>query len=300
MREKLSGCPVRLWFFYISSFCLIGIFSVPAIAGKDLFVRKEIEVYAKRDRDSEIIMILEAGDKVPISPKSYGKWRKVLVKVRGKSKVGYVRKKAIRGSKIRTRLKKKKSLPSVYHTSAGAGLTVHLSYLMQSERDYSDSAGEAHIGEMSGMGTFFGLFGDFPMSETMVLRTQLLMRTNSMTGGASAGSGTNEETVELTQSFFSIGGLLKFYSNRDSNFWFGAGAEFAKGRDVSLVYGDNQPVDVPDEGVPNFFVLQGGFGFDTHIAGNFYLLPEIMLTIVANSSPMMYGGEFNIGTAITF
>jgi len=55
-----------------------------SLAVKEVIFRQQTQVYSKRSENSEVLGVYDRGDTIPISSKTYGAWRKVIVDVSGK------------------------------------------------------------------------------------------------------------------------------------------------------------------------------------------------------------------------
>lgn len=282
--------------------------SVALNAATVLVVKKSITVYKSQSRDSQEILVLEKGDTVPISPKKYGNWKKVLVTGEDGKTSGWVLISDLKGSQItdaddeddlevpeRSRKNRK------YHGRPGLNLKIALSYMNQGARTYQDGSGSAvEISALSGISNFFGVGYDYPFSNKFVLRADLLLRTTAMSGSTNLQGQVKAQPLQLNQQFLGLGLLGKLYSGADSDFWYGAGAEVSKGTGVQLVYNSNSQVPVDTSTMPLFVLVQGAVGYDFHLAGDFYLLPEVRAGIVVNTKPIILNAEFFAGVAKSF
>ncbi|MCB0394493.1 MAG: outer membrane beta-barrel protein, partial [Bdellovibrionales bacterium] len=228
-----------------------------------------------------------------------GSWLKVLVYSNGKKQVGYISKASARGSKVRE-TKSDRSKSTLYKDGIGVGIHGAFAYTQQGEREFDDGDGSTtKIKTLSGTSVFFGIFADFPLSKNFSIRAGLAFRENNMTG-EQAISGEDYQTVELSQSFLSLSGLVKYYPSIDGSFWFGGGAELASGQSVELKYADSEDVPVDDDDLPFFMFLNVGTGYDMNIAGNFFLIPDFRVGVVINTSPAIYLVEGNLNVAYRF
>ncbi len=284
---------------------LLGFLLVPSkgTAATELIAKKKIKVYSSRSRSSRVLTILRSGESASVSKKNYGRWYKVLVYSGGKRRTGFVTKASTRGSKIRrkaSRSRSRRSSEGLYHSEFGLGVNGVVAYTSQDEREFDNGDGSPVVIEkLTGTSVFFGFFGDIPISSRFTLRAGLDFRTNEMTGEFGI-EGQDTQTVELTQSFLAFSAILKFYPWATGNYWFGGGLELANGTSVDLKYANSDEVEVGDEDLPFFIFVQIVTGYDLHIAGPVFLIPDVRIGAVINTSPMIFDVEGRMNVAYRF
>lgn len=260
---------------------------------EELLVRDSVPVYSEPNKNSSVMVTLERGDKVPISPREYGRFRKVLVEVGGKKRPGYVLKSTLEGSRIRSRQgSAEKDAPKLYHRRLGAGLmVVPISYASQGAWKFDSGDGAmTEISQMKGYSNYFGVSLDFPMDSAFVLRAELVFRSINQTGTTKPLGGSSK-AVQRKMSFFGAGATAKYYLDRSGDFWVGGGAELARANQISLVYADTEKVPVEESSFPTYFILKGAVGQDYQVFGDFYINPEARLCYAVNTSPAIWGIE---------
>lgn len=290
------------WLYFAKNMLLLSLISsCPLAYGVlDLHVRDIIPVYSKPDTRSKVLMQLEFGDRVPISPRSYGSWKKVLITVNSKRRVGWVLNKDVlasadvldRAAYLNFERKQLKQLAkeirqTSYHQGTGVGIGYLGSFLFWGERSFELSDGLS--GDVSAMTstTFFPqLFIDFGAGKTWGLRGYVALRSTHFEGEATSDFIGSKKT-EFEQAFFSLGLEFKFYKSSMSSFWWGIGAEVAQGQSIGVLY-DGDQLQTSDEDLPFFFIFNGSVGYDFRIWKSLYMIPQIRIGTVANQDPMIY------------
>lgn len=280
---------------------LLAILPWQSFAAEELLVRNSVKVYAAPRASSEVITTLEQGERVPISPKEYGRFRKVLVQSGGKRRAGYILKTSLQGNRIREvrGRSSKASTEKVYHTRTGFGLPLNLSYTGQSAWTFSSSDGsKIDIASFAGVSVFFGLSLDLPLDPQWSLRGEVLFRKVSQTGTATP-SGGSPTPIERSISLLGFGATAKYYSDANSNFWLGGGVEIAKATGIQLTFA-NTSAPVAESDFPTYFILKPGLGQDFHLTSDLFLLAEARALLVLNTSPVIYGAEIGLTVAYAF
>jgi len=190
---------------------------------------------------------------------------------------------------------------NIYHHGNGVGLMVLYSFMSQGQRQFEDKQGGSpvQIGTLAGTTIFAGVFIDYSLRPNITLRVNTLLRTTDLKGSTLVSSGSEVQSLRLQQSFFSFGGSIKYYPSSEKSFWYGAGVELARGRSVNLVMGGDQ-ANLDPGLFPTFVIYQLEIGYDFHIAGKFFILPEIRGGVVSNAKPVILNGEFLLSTAFRF
>lgn len=272
------------------------------MAGQELLVRKSVTVYSDPNSNSTVVTTLEAGDRVPISGKEYGKFRKILVDAGGKKQVGYVLESQLDGNRVRESgdQKKKHQEGGAFHQKTSLGIPFVFSYARQGQWKFSDGSGSAvDISETSGVATFFGFSLDLPMDDDLALRIGLYFRKLSQTGNAKP-TGGSDKKIEKTVNFFGGNLIAKYYPSESGDFWVGGGAELSRGNKVNLVYADSEVVEVNESDFPTFFIIKGSVGYDFSLFGDFYLIPELDIFSAVNVSPIVFGADVVFTTSYAF
>ncbi len=299
---------LKLFFFVF----FIVFLSFPLWAGKEIVFRNQTQVYAQRDKNAEVIGVYERGDSIPISNIKYGQWRKVIAEVDGKRRVGWIFIKDVKGSKVKesreiesARDRAEGNAP-VYHLKNGVGILGAISYAYQgsgSLKFHTDTPGldlDSNFSAVKGANFYFGFFGDYSLSKTTILRGYLLQRKMNRAGTGQVNvSGAPNSSFRIEQDLLSLGAQLKFYSGPKAIFWWGPGVEIGKTTkmrvDVTTAI-DEMHVDTVEK--PMFVILTAAAGYDYHISGNFFILPEFRLGIVPNGKP--FGAVFEILIPVSY
>lgn len=277
-------------------------------AVKEIIFRQQTQVYSKRNENSEVLGVYDRGDTIPISSKVYGRWRKVIVDVRGKKQIGWIAIKDIRGARIKDSKARQieedeKDGVVNYRRRTGVGIIGNLSYVYQTEGSVDfESAGttlKLDYSSMSGANVFVGLFGDFNLSSTRAIRGYFAMRNMKRSGSAFVDvmGGTNGNFA-IIHDMLAIGATYKFYSSASSVFWWGPGLEIATTTKFSIKGPNNIEADVKDQ--PLYFLPSISAGADYNLGGRFFILPEVKFGLVPNGDPILATFEILFPIAFTF
>jgi hypothetical protein len=282
------------------------LFSQASFAEKDVVFRKKTHVYAKKSENSEVLGVYDKGDSLPISSKPYGGWKKVIIDVGGKKKIGWVSSKELRGAHLRDSdshsTSKESKIPN-YRDHMGVGIMGNLSYVYQSKGSLTfDSLGTpttANYSSLTGANVFAGIFGDFNYSKTVAIRGYFSMRNMKRSGKAEVGG--NSGNFILTHNLMALGTTVKFYASPNAIFWWGPGLELAKTTKYSLS-GSIGPATVDGEisKSPLYAMLTISAGYDYNLSDRLFVLPEFKFGIVPNGAPMAAVLEILIPIAYTF
>jgi hypothetical protein len=293
--------------FSIIVFIALVFASLPSLAVKEITFQKQTRVFARKNMSSEVIGVFGNGDTIPFSDKVYGPWRKVIVDVSGKKKVGWILAKDTHGAKIREskhKIGEESKIPN-YRKKTGVGLIGNLSYVNQMKGDMTfDNGGtpvKASYSSLTGANVFLSVFGDFNYSKTVAVRGYFSMRNMKRAGKLTASGNSGNFTV--THDLMALGTTVKFYSSPSAIFWWGPGLEIAKTTKFSVSGSTNfSPAaiqgDVNESPVYALVTLSAGYDFS--LSGNFFVLPEVKFGIVPNGSPMAMTMEILIPLAYTF
>ncbi len=289
----LAFLYVFLWFFYG--------FGHLAQAGQDLLVRKELDVYAEKSTESQILRTLEKGDRVPLSPKKYGSWRKVLLRSPGGNTVGWIQESDMAGSittdnENSARGESGKSARTSFADRRFVGLSIVSSFAMQGARAIPRDDGTSEkVSTLEGFSTFPMVFFDGSLSSNIGFRVFGGLRSMLTTGTLTTGGST---PLEVSQSFYSGGGLVRFYSSPRSAFWYGGGLEVAKAYKAKVIYAKSNEVEIPAADLPIYFMGRGGVGYHLSVGSAFVVNLEAFINVIPNSKPMIYAGELAVSLAM--
>lgn len=256
--------------------------SAPAWAKLDLYVEEPLTVYSKPDLSAKSDLQLSAGQKVLISPKIYGSWRKVLVRHQGQRVIGYVRVRDLVHSYIREG-GYEAELRRSYGESSAFGISMISSFMEQGDRQIKTSVEDVFtVDKMTSHSSFISLFYDRPVENRAVFRVSLGLRQTQFIGKTHLQNSTAEAHVKVEQTLLALGFAAKFYSPRFLSLWWGGMVEVARGSSVSVTLGD----EVQNREEKPFFVLTTvDAGWDFHVTSDFYILPSVRLGAVVTTQP---------------
>lgn len=282
----------------VTSFALCFLVFLPSsYAVLDLHVEEDLPVYAQPRKGAKLISKLAKGDRVVISPKRYGSYRKVLVTYNSARVAGFVEDENLKKSYITDRDDEGKSDPgsSPYRKHYGLGLSLATSYLRQGERTITTSVGDNYdISSLNSFSFFFAAFLDVPVANQWVLRPYLALRSTSFSGAASLRNSINPigtPTAEVDQSLLGLGVVVKRYPWTELGFWYGGAAEVAKASSVKVIVSDQIPYQASDQSLPVFIVTEGAVGWDIPTIDNIYFTPEARIGGIFNTKPMTIAVE---------
>lgn len=270
----------------------------------DLQVREDLVVYEKPSLQSRQVSQLSRGDKVVISPKSYGSFRKILIIYNGKRRGGYVVSSSIQRSVIVAREDERWIGQRVYFGHYSLGLSFVGSYMQQGARNFTTSSQDTYeISSLKSGSFFFSLFSDIPWNQKVMLKAYLSFRSAKFKGSADLKGATNSyrpAQVNLEQDFFGVGLLAKYYPTQISSFWYGGGIELAEKTSSKIVIDDGIPLSSEDKDKSIFILALGVIGWDVALPGSLWLNPDLRLGIVANSDPQIYFFESFLSLSRSF
>lgn len=278
------------------------LFVLPAMAlaeVQEFIANGRVPIYSEPSTKSEVMIELERGDRVPISNRTFGSFKRVLIRIDGEKKIGYLSLKYLKETSLAEGSERNAS--HVFHRRVGVGLYLGLSYLSQDAREIKDQSGGSPIkvSKLSGSTTYLGLSLDIPVASQFSLKLIGNLRRANLTGTTQITS-NNTQTVRLNQDMIGGGAFGKFYFSKNGDFWMGGGFEVAKATNVSLVYADNTNVPISQTDYPVYFFTQAAMGMDFNVSGNFYLLPEIRAGAAANAQPIITSLEIILGASYGF
>lgn len=272
-------------------------------AGQELLVRKEVDVYAEKSTESQILRTLEKGDRVPLSPKKYGEWRKVLLKSGASSRAGWVKSSDLEGS-ITVAGDSPADRGKGNGTSTGfarrsfIGLSIVSTMARQGARAITREDGTTeNVSTLEGFSIFPFVFYDGSLGATTGFRVYGGLRSLLMSGTLSRGGST---PVEISQSMYSVGGLMRFYSSPKSAFWYGGGLEVARAYKVKVIYANKEEAGISEADYPTYALVRAGAGYHLAISPDWIMNLETFLNFIPNSKPMTYAGEVLLSVAMGF
>ncbi|MBT4761117.1 MAG: hypothetical protein HOO06_05405 [Bdellovibrionaceae bacterium] len=281
--------------FYL--ICVVTLLPLKTWAVLDLIVRGEIKVYKQATTKSKLISTLIRGDRVVISPKLYGSWRKVLVTYRGKRQGGFVQNKDIILSSIEERNHEEYN---TFRTNKSISVSTNIVFELQSESDF-DIVGfdAATIGSRSGYNYFLGIDYQMPVSSWGLLQFSLKKRGSELEGNAEMIPDGGRNMVEIHQNMISVGSFLKFYKDKSSFFWKGAGLEIAKVNSIGVNLTDGASLTYNGD-LPTYIIGSVGMGWDYKWKENLYIIPEARASAIINASPIVLSGELILSLSWIF
>ena len=249
-------------------------------------IRRTTKVYEEASDDSPVLTELEEGDRVPISKKPYGPYRKVLVQVEGERREGYLKARDLKGQKVRSQDELSGKRPS-WQSRFGAGVSLALNYNSQASRRITEGTDPTDVGDMQGTSNHLEIFLAVPWSEHWSFEGELVLRKSAMSGTARLNAVSTTQ-VSTTQNF--LGGAVtgKYYVRPRGSFWSGLRIEASKASSVTLIYGSSTNVDVDKKNYPFFALVQAVAGYDFRLVSDFFLLPKIRAGAVLNAQPTIY------------
>lgn len=227
--------------------------------------------------------------------------------------MGWIKVAEAKGAKIRVRedgdaLDPKNPNAPIYRKKTAVGILSSLSYVYQTggEAKYTTTNGTftADYDKATGVNFYFGFFADFNISDRTSLRGYFSLRTMDRTGSAKIKESGLDRDFRLQQEMISIGSTLKWYTNSRSQIWWGPGIEVAKSSDFKFISdkreaNDNDiSADVSDD--PIYVFLSLNAGYDVHLGGNFFLLPEAKFSVIPNGDPLIMNLEVWIPVSYAF
>lgn len=284
---------------------IIFLLPLQAFAVREVVFRKTTMVYEKQSKDANVMTVYEKGERAPISSKSYGIWKKIVVTLDNEQKVGWVLGEDLKGARIIERAEPFEY--ETYHLNKWSiGILGAFNFMSQGARSITSETTippRVDVSSLSGTEIYFGVPVDIHWTQTFTLHLEFLFRKSSRSGTGQFVGGSDAE-ITLDQSFMSLGGMGKWYLAPESNFWYGAGLEVAKLTESKMTFVTNATSDpaVSNEGIdfPIFFMLTGGIGLDFHLLKKFFILPEIRAGVLVNSEPIVFTFEVRVPIVYTF
>ncbi len=268
---------------------------------QELVLREELTVYKKPRNSSDVLILLEAGEKVPVSTRDYGAWKKIKVEAGGKTQFGWVKNSDIKKSRIRVvDTSTTGSSKGAYHTKRGAGIFYHFSYVSIGEFEFATTnpALDVTVKDLTGVSSFFGFHYDYPWNDRKMVRFFFSLRENDVEGDGTF-SGNIFNSVEFTQSMMAFGATLKNYKDAKANSWWGYGLEVAKITEAEVTRGSTK-TEVPDDELPFYILPHLALGYDFPLSGNIYLLLDAKLLFIINADDFSYALDSGVSFSYSF
>lgn len=273
-------------------------YSIQIFAIQDLVVKEKLTVFKRPQLKSKKVTTLTRGDKVVISPRSYGSFRKVLVTYDGKRQAGYILSKKILLSKIQERFEEEAN-PLIKSKSFGGDISIAIAYSGEGALEV-DNLPNAKIDSTFGFDFHFGLQHNWPLSETLLLETNLRRRSYSLSGNAVLIPSSSGQSTEVTSKGYSVSGLFKLYSKKSSFYWWGLGAEAFLVTDVEVrvnTTGNN----LEYTGEKGFHALLfAGIGYDFQLTEKLFIVPAVYLGVFTTRDPLAYYSDVKISTVYIY
>ena len=264
---------------------------VSALAIVDLVVKEKLTVYSKPKSDSKKVSELTKGDVVVISPKSYGRFRKVLVTYNGKRQGGYVLKKDIILSVEQERIPEDDNNMTKMK-SAGGVFGINFTFVQGGAlkaQGFPDAKSENLFG------FDFLLAGHFnmPIGRSTLLELSAARRSISFSGNVEFIANGGAQNTDVIERGYSAGAFIKFYSKRSSIFHKGIGVEAFYAKDVEITVNGGQPVLADGDG-EIYFAPVLGLGWDIQLTESMFLSPDFRLGGFVTRDPMAAFADIRI------
>lgn len=287
-------------------------------ASWELEVLKGFPVYiSPKMQKSNRLKMLKAGEKTLISPKKYGRWRKLLMTdshgqitrawahvrhLKGRAKISRLEGGSTSGlvkelQQIDQEAQRKRNTRP-WQKSVGLGVSLHASHLQWGKRSFnlSDET-EWTVSEVTSTTYWPSLFVDLPIWSRSNVRFYVGYRTAEFEGESTTAFIGTKQTSFL-QTFLSLGLVYKNYFKKRKAWW-GGGAEGAQGQELIIAY-DNTEIPVSNDDLPLFIIFYAAAGYDLKLTNNLFLLGEARLGMVYNQDPRIYfvEGVLSLGWAL--
>ncbi len=261
----------------------------------ELKVPRDMQAFRSPKRQSDVVKMLYGGDVVVISPKKFGRYRKIIVSVEGKNTPAYILSSQIRRSHIKVR-KKQVARPS-YGDQKAYGVALVPSYMSQGESTFQLSDGSIYkTTTFLSSSLFFSAFMDFPVNERWSFKPYLSFRQTDFRGTAvmdGAPSGTGQKKIRRLQSLTGMGVVIKRLSS-DGQWWWGGGVEMAMGSSLQVKINE-VAAPTSDKDKPFFLMSFAAIGREIPLAHtkDIYIVPDLRFGIISTTNPFtMYAESF--------
>ena len=268
----------------------------------ELYVQESIDVYKEADGKKKISQ-LGRGDRVIISPRIYGNFRKVLITYRGKKRSGYIAQTDIIRSTIQPQSEKFRD-QRVYKNRGAIGLGATFSFLGSLGRDLQRRSNndDYRAKGSQGLGSQISLFGHYPLAPRHTFSVSLSQLSVTFKGQAHSKEAPEaSKDIEISEDWLGLKGNLKIYSHLNGLFWYGPHLALflLTPRDFHI---EGLDIGVEDKHKESqfFSTLGMGWGWDIPIGDSFYLIPEFSLDVSVLKKPMSFGGGVGMKVAWAF
>ena len=258
-------------------------FSVEAGEILELHVQESIDVYHKPD--GKRISQLDRGDRVVISPRIYGGFRKVLITYKGKKRGGYIAISDMEKSTIGPRGKRFIN-HYLYKNRKGFGLSGVVSYLSQESQEVDSAEGKTYeVGKLTAPGFHWAVRGQYPWGQEKAVEVSLALYSIKVGGEVHAkGQPLPMEEIDVAESGLLLGGLLKFYGGE--TFWYGPSLDLSLRQSIEFkIKGIDIGAKVEKSGL--FVGVGGSLGWDIPLSDSIYFIPELKLGVGVNKKPFV-------------
>lgn len=256
------------------------LFSSAALAGVNLVVREKIPVYLS-PKKQKVLFYLKKGNKVAVSAKTYGSWRKIQFKHKDKDYSAWIRKADIRRSKIV--FSGSGNIEGIGRRKSKIGLSINALNTQMGEQQVTDESGlKSNFDRMSGSSSYFGLVFDTPYKKTKSIRLFFSLYNVNVSGkGNYEGSGS-ETLVSVEQNFWSLSALYRDYYSSIKGLWWSAGAGIDSGQQVDLTI-DGTKESLSGDALPFYSRVIAGLGYDYSLTGAWTIESGLHLSYVVNA-----------------
>lgn len=286
------------------SLVILVVFSSLAFAKSpilDLFVNESLIVLSEPKTGAKEITRLVPGDQVVISPKTYGKFRKVLVTYEGQSRGGFVLVADLKKSQILPREELDAEQQPIYRKKYELGGNLIFSMLQQGSSTFQMSDNTVYaVTELKSNSFYLAGFFDWDWGKHWSTRFSLSLRNTQFRGTADQQNASvpSPRAVERDQSFLGLGITLKRYTTDESKWWWGFGGEAAMGTKVTVKI-SGTIVPTQDDMKPFFGIGYGAMGAEIPLLNskNWFMVTDLKVGVIATTAPMTLMEEVNLGLA---
>lgn len=272
---------------------LLTFFIVPSASAKlHLEVQEDVTVYSRPDIESKVVAQLHYGDMVRIFTKDLKGFRKVVLVVDGRRRVGFVRRIDLKHSRVRTKF------PLVTRYTLGVGLVG--SYLRQGDREIETGGGTYKASVFDGFQQYFEVYYEWPLKTNWQGRLFFNYRRASLEGDAELSGGSTSTEFEFQEEFFGVGLLAKKYFESRKQVWAGASIEYAKGSEVTVTVLNGTPLNDDEAEPPIFLIFSGHIGYDWPLTDHFYFVTEARVGSVVTTDPFTLMTELHLSGVYAF
>jgi len=288
-----------------------------SIGGAALAIEKitipndDVKVYASPSLASPVLTILKKGKVVTAGVNPGGGFKKVLITdVSGKKVIGYISQIDLKppifavatGPKDKNQKKAKtKSNGLGLRGHYSVGVEVAVNYQNQSTSQVTDSGGDAaSLSGFSGTNFMFAVNFNIPVKPTFTIETDLIYKPITLTGNGTAALAGNPSNISNHQNYIALSVTAKFYSDTNSDWWYGPGLEVDHGMSGSLQIGSSAAYAYTSADLKTLVMLYGATGYDFMSTKNFYITPSFRLGALLNGSPFIIEADAIISGTLRF